>query len=189
VYFSEHFPRRIRYFITRTILNRLNIMYSSVPEIEGYIPLLDIKGRLILGKNILLRSFRLKHCITVLRNAEIIIGDDVRINDGLNICATKSITIGPHTLIGDMVYIYDNNFHFTSPTSPPKQASVEIGKNVWIASRVTILAGTNIGDHSVIGTGSVVSGDIPSRSLVFGSPAKVVKTLEVHDSWIRTDSK
>ncbi len=52
---------------------------------------------------------------------------------------------------------------------------VMIGKHVWIAARALVLKGVHIGEGSVIGTGSVVTRDVPSYSLVAGNPAKVRK--------------
>lgn len=50
-----------------------------------------------------------------------------------------------------------------------------IGKNVWIMPNVTIAPGVTIGDEVVVATGSVVTKDIPARTLAAGVPAKVVK--------------
>ena len=52
---------------------------------------------------------------------------------------------------------------------------VTIGRNVWIATRSIILPGVSIGDHSVIGAGSVVTHDVPAHCLVAGNPARVIK--------------
>ena len=49
-----------------------------------------------------------------------------------------------------------------------------IERNVWIATRVTILDGVTIGHDSIISAGSVVSTDIPSQSVAHGNPAKVI---------------
>ena len=43
---------------------------------------------------------------------------------------------------------------------------------------VTIIPGVVIGDESVIATGSVVTKDVPPRTLVGGVPAKILKDLE-----------
>ncbi|GBD89896.1 galactoside O-acetyltransferase [bacterium BMS3Abin04] len=48
-----------------------------------------------------------------------------------------------------------------------------------------ILPGAVIGDHAVIAAGSIVTGEIPAKSLAAGVPAKVVKTLNIHDDWLR----
>jgi len=50
-----------------------------------------------------------------------------------------------------------------------------IGDRVWVGANVTILKGVTIGDDAVIGAGSVVTKDIPSRAIAVGSPAKVLR--------------
>ena len=52
---------------------------------------------------------------------------------------------------------------------------VFIGNDVWIGGRVTILPGVHIGNHSIIGAGSVVTKDVPDNVIVGGAPAKVIK--------------
>ena len=46
---------------------------------------------------------------------------------------------------------------------------------------VIIAPGVTIGDYAVIATGSVVTKDVPAKSLVAGVPAKVVKDLSTHE--------
>ena len=40
-----------------------------------------------------------------------------------------------------------------------------------------ILKGVTIGDYAVVGAGSVVVDDIPSRAVVAGNPAHIIKTV------------
>lgn len=54
-----------------------------------------------------------------------------------------------------------------------------IGNNVWIGYGVNILKGSMIGDNVVIGTQSVVTGQVPKRSIAVGNPARVVKN-DIH---------
>jgi maltose O-acetyltransferase len=54
---------------------------------------------------------------------------------------------------------------------------ITIGDNVWIGGGASIMPGVSIGDDSVIGAGSVVTRDVPPRSLAVGSPAKLLRTL------------
>jgi galactoside O-acetyltransferase len=58
---------------------------------------------------------------------------------------------------------------------------VHIGRNVWIGSGVQILPGVTIGDNSVIGAGSVVTGDIPVNVVAFGAPCRVVREIGEKD--------
>ncbi|GAB2547825.1 sugar O-acetyltransferase [Brachybacterium huguangmaarense] len=54
---------------------------------------------------------------------------------------------------------------------------ITIGDNVWIGGGVIVCPGVTIGEDSVIGAGSVVTRDIPARSLAVGNPARVIRTL------------
>ncbi|WP_236023530.1 glycosyltransferase [Bifidobacterium miconis] len=105
------------------------------------------------------------------RTGDIVIGDNVFFNNGCAVHAMESITIGSETIFGENVRIYDHNHRFADPTLAIKEqgystAPVHIGSHCWIGSNVTILKGANIGDNCVIGAGCVISGDIPSGSVV-----------------------
>lgn len=53
---------------------------------------------------------------------------------------------------------------------------IRIGDDVWVGANVTILKGVHIGDGCIIAAGSVVvKGEYPSRSIIAGNPARVVK--------------
>jgi len=55
---------------------------------------------------------------------------------------------------------------------------VKIGNNVFIGVKSVIMPGVTIGDNTIIGAMSLVTGDIPANSVAFGIPAKVVKGIE-----------
>lgn len=113
------------------------------------------------------------------------IGNLASVNNGGSITATCGVTLGDCSRCAAGVVILDSAFHAMSPTQQTKRAPVVIGRNVWIGTRVTILAGVTIGDHSVIGAGSVVSRSIPARCFAAGSPARVVSRFECPDDWRR----
>lgn len=56
--------------------------------------------------------------------------------------------------------------------------SVKIGSNIYFGRNVTILKGVTIGDNCIIGLGSIVTRDIPSNSVVAGTPAKVICSID-----------
>jgi acetyltransferase-like isoleucine patch superfamily enzyme len=61
--------------------------------------------------------------------------------------------------------------------NPPGEA-IEIGNDVWVGANSTILKGAKIGSGCMIATGSVVlAGIYPDRSLIAGSPARVIKQI------------
>lgn len=94
---------------------------------------------------------------------------------------TDQIFIGENTSVGDRTVI---TAHANIPSEtilkkiyPRQVLQTRIGKGVWIMPNVIIAPGVTIGDESVVATGSVVTKDVPSRVLVAGVPAKVVKDL------------
>jgi len=91
------------------------------------------------------------------------------------------IFIGDDTSIGDRSII---TAHANIPSNTPLKhiyprniMQTRIGKNVWIMPQVIIAPGVTIGDYAVIGTGAVVTKDIPPMVLAAGVPAKPVKDL------------
>ena len=67
-----------------------------------------------------------------------------------------------------------------------KFGRVLIGNNVFVGYDAIILPNTVIGDNCVIGAGAVVSGNIPSNSVLAGNPAKIVCS---YDSFIENQQK
>ncbi len=51
-----------------------------------------------------------------------------------------------------------------------------IGENCFIGGESIILPGVRIDDNCVVGAGSVVTKDVPPRSVVAGNPAKVIRS-------------
>lgn len=58
---------------------------------------------------------------------------------------------------------------------------ITIGNNVWFGGGVLVLPGVTIGDNTVIGAGSVVTKDIPSNSLAYGNPCRVIRKIIKED--------
>lgn len=111
----------------------------------------------------------------------IFLGENVMINYGCTLLDVCSIRIGDHTLIGPNTQIY-TACHAIDPQVREKDIEfgkpVTIGKNVWIGGGAIILPGVSIGDHSVIGAGSVVTKDIPANVVAVGNPCRVIKSME-----------
>ena len=58
---------------------------------------------------------------------------------------------------------------------------ITIEDDCWIASNVVVCGGVTIGKGCVIGAGSVVTRDIPPRSLAAGNPCRVIRALTDED--------
>ena len=53
---------------------------------------------------------------------------------------------------------------------------VKIGKGVVIGAGAVVLPQITIGHNAVVGAGAVVTHDVPAHTVVFGNPARVIKT-------------
>ena len=110
----------------------------------------------------------------------ITIEENVFINYGAVFLDTCAIHIGADTIIGPGVHMYavshpidvGGRVRYGCSGKP-----ITIGSTVWIGGGSIILPGVSIGDFSIVGAGSVVTKDIPSRTVVAGNPAKPIKTI------------
>lgn len=111
--------------------------------------------------------------LTILDCARIDIGDGVMIGPNVTIAAPLHPLVASERAIRRHLdgRIYD--LEYAKP--------VKIGNNVWIASNVVINGGVNIGDNAVIGSGSVVTRDIPPNSLAVGNPCRVLREISDND--------
>ena len=83
-------------------------------------------------------------------------------------------------MIASDVVITDSDWHgiYDRTDYVAKPLPVTIAKNVWIGERSIILKGTEIGENSIIGAGSVVSGKVPANVIYAGNPAKEIRKLD-----------
>ena len=112
---------------------------------------------------------------------QIHIGHRVTSSGNLVIGAVRRIVVGDDVMFAFNVTLLDNLHGFEHPYEPYKYqalqriAPVEIGRGCWIGQNVVILPAVKVGDMSIIGANSVVTHDIPERSIAFGAPARIVK--------------
>jgi hypothetical protein len=115
------------------------------------------------------------------RGAVVAIGEGVGMS-AVTIAAFDRVEIGDHCLIGGNCLITDSDWHPLGAAErradlPGRTAPVHIGRDVFIGARTVVLKGSRIGDGTVIGAGSVVSGDIPAGVIAAGNPCRVVRRL------------
>ena len=111
----------------------------------------------------------------------ITIGENVWVSfaasGGCYIQGINGIEIGDNTIFAPGVKIISANHSKSDLNKWDKTSPIRIGKNVWIGANAVILPGVEIGDHAVIGAGSVVTHDVPSHAVAAGVPAKVIKVI------------
>lgn len=112
------------------------------------------------------------------------LGEQVGIGEFSRLGGSGGLSIGNYTIIGQYFSAHPENHVFESGAELIKEqgtqrGAISIGNNCWIGAKVTVLAGVDIGDNCIIGAGSIVTKDIPANSLAVGSPAKVIKSIDV----------
>ena len=157
---------------------------SAVVTVDGRKPVL-VTGGSITCRRLRLRCKTIPIEIGAAKNGTLVLGEQVFMNTGATVVALHRIEIGDNCLIGDLAAIFDSNHHALEPSRPTRIAPVRLGVNVWVGRSATILPGVTVGDHAVIAAGSIVTEDVPPRTLVAGAPARPIRTLEIPDGWRR----
>lgn len=108
-----------------------------------------------------------------------IFGD--RVGIGPNCMIGPRTTFKGYTMMGPNVHIYTEN-HLYDDTAHNFNGTVikpvVIGEEVWIGYGTIILPGVEVGSHTIIGAGSVVTKNVPSGVLVAGNPCQVRKIID-----------
>jgi acetyltransferase-like isoleucine patch superfamily enzyme len=117
--------------------------------------------------------------------ADSVIHGPVRLGNGVSINhhvsldgGTKGIVIGDASRIAAYTYAYafNHGMNIDRPISeqPVSSKGIHIGRDVWVGANVGIVDGVDIGDHAVIGMGSIVTKSIAPNMKVAGNPATVI---------------
>ncbi|WP_129633676.1 acyltransferase [Candidatus Oscillochloris fontis] len=140
----------------------------------------DNQGSMRIGNRVRLVSTIVPLELATGKQGLLEIGESTFINYGCSIAATQFVRIGPCCNIGTYVIMMDNDFHRIEPErreEMPPSAPIILEENVWLGARVIVLRGVTIGAGSVVAAGSVVTRDIPPRSLAAGLPARVIRHI------------
>ena len=112
------------------------------------------------------------------------IGDDFYANFDCVLLDAGGITIGNNVLFGPRVGLYTANHAFDAEERRNGGCfakPIKVGNNVWIGAGVHIMPGVTIGDNTIIGSGSIVTSNIPSNVIATGSPCKVLREITEED--------
>ena len=137
-------------------------------------------------------SRNIKTCIYVGKKATLKLGNDVGISSS-TLWVKESVSIGNSVAIGADCIIIDTDAHnldwkirCSEETNEygesvdmvtAASAPIVIEDNVLVGARCIILKGVTIGARSIIGSGSIVTKDIPSDCIAAGNPCKVIKSI------------
>ena len=111
-------------------------------------------------------------------------GDYVYVNFNVTCVDDTHIYVGENTMLGPNVVLATAG-HPILPELREKgyqyNMPIHIRKNCWLGAGVIVLPGVTIGDHSVIGAGSIVTRDIPANVVAVGNPCRVLRPIGEKD--------
>jgi maltose O-acetyltransferase len=113
--------------------------------------------------------------------SQISIGANTFVNYDAILLDCAPIVIGDHVSIGPRVQfltpLHPIDDHEARRDGWESASPIAVGDNVWLGGGVIVCAGVTIGDHTVVGAGSVVTRDLPDHVLAVGSPCRVVREI------------
>jgi acetyltransferase-like isoleucine patch superfamily enzyme len=135
----------------------------------------EMSGNITLGNDCVVGSFTI---LSTAATARLEVGIDTYINSYTVIGAMEAVSIGNHCIFAAYVFITDathgiDDLAIATKHAPISTKPVMIGDNVWLGNNVAVMMGSHIGNDTVVGAQTLVRGDLPDRSVSFGTPAMV----------------
>lgn len=167
------------------LLRSTRVQFGSLPIVTGRHPKIRNRGRIVVGDRFRTSGEIFASSIVVANGAELHIGSRVFFNQGMRVHASSGVRIGDRVEIGDLVCIYDTNFHEVEPGRGVRSEPIEIGDDCWIGSGAILLPGVNLGRACVVGAGAVVTGCHEAGTVLVGNPARPVRRFPVSKAYQR----
>lgn len=108
-------------------------------------------------------------CSHVFIENDVVVGDRVTIKSGVQLWdgieLEDDVFVGPNVTFTNDMFPRSGNIDFV-------KLRTRVCKGASIGGGATILPGITIGEAAMIGAGSVVVSDVPSRAIVYGNPAR-----------------
>lgn len=114
----------------------------------------------------------------------ITIGENFYANYNCVILDCAEVNIGNNVMLAPNVSIYTAGHPIDAEKRNQEweyAIPVKIGNNVWIGGNTVINPGIHIGDNTVIGSGSVVTRNIPGNVIAAGNPCKIIREITNED--------
>jgi acetyltransferase-like isoleucine patch superfamily enzyme len=135
-------------------------------------------GTMTFGERVRLDSTVAKLELVTLPGGHLEIGNNVFINYGSSLVSSVHVKVGDDCLIGTHVMVMDTDFHRVEDKAWDISGKpIVLEDRVWLGNRAIVLKGVRIGHDSVVAAGSVVTSDVPPRTVVAGAPARVIRSF------------
>jgi putative colanic acid biosynthesis acetyltransferase WcaF len=102
-------------------------------------------------------------------------GNHCVIGDRAKIYNLGPVEIGRHSVISQHAHLCAGTHDHTDPTLPLVRANIRVGEGCWICADAFLGPGVSVGNHSVVGARSVVTGNLPDGMVCAGNPCRPIK--------------
>ena len=120
-----------------------------------------------LGKNVLL-----KPVVNIKYPWFLSIGNNVWIGENVWIDNLANVSLGDNVVLSQGSFLLTGNHDYKKAAFDLILGEIRIEDGVWVGANSLVSPGVSLGSHSVIGAGSVVTGDTQPYSIYQGNPAK-----------------
>lgn len=117
----------------------------------------------------------ISHSVFIRTPRNVSIGAGTLVNGRVRIESWGKVTIGRHCMFNDDVLVLTAQHDIDSLDFVGDVRPIVIGDYVWLPHRIILLPGVQIGDAAVVGSGSVVTRDVPPYAVVAGNPARIIR--------------
>ncbi|NYT03404.1 MAG: N-acetyltransferase [Candidatus Methanofastidiosa archaeon] len=123
----------------------------------------QIREGAIIGENCIISK-----CVYI--DFDVKIGNNVKIQNGVSVY--HGVEVGDDVFLGPHM-TFTNDLYPRAFNSNWELVSTLVKKGASIGANATIICGVTIGEYAMIGSGAVVTKNVPAYGLVFGNPAKL----------------
>jgi acetyltransferase-like isoleucine patch superfamily enzyme len=107
---------------------------------------------------------------------ECFLGDECLLDLAEGIRLERQVTLAERVLVLTHMNVGYRD-HPLQPHFPPMAAPVVVEAGAFVGANVTVLPGVRVGSQSFVAAGSVVTADVPPRTLVAGNPARALRPI------------
>lgn len=170
------------------IIVELTYLFFGQQALSNYIRKLSTPARILkylgvkIGKGTLIYPGLTINCENRSKYKHLSIGKDVRVLWDVIIDLNDDVIIEDYAHIGTRSILVTHFNLGKSPLGiteyPYEKGKIKVGKGSVIAWGSTVLHDSEIGDHTIISSGSTIKGNVPSFCVFGGNPARPIKKIE-----------
>lgn len=154
---------KIEYFELENDRRNSAIPMLDIKYIDARIePGVTIRDRVSIGKN-----------AVIMMGAVINIGSEI----GEGTMIDMNAVLGARATVGKNAHVGAGAV-LAGVLEPPSATPVIVEDGALIGANAVVLEGVRIGEGAVVAAGAVVTEDVPPKTVVAGSPAKVIKAVD-----------